>query len=81
MNDQEKHAIGYRLFKRVLAKQFSFRNIKNMEKTIENEGYSKDTGISKDKLLVFIKIALRETMEEEFVILGKKTEIGFKKNS
>ena len=75
MNEREKHKIGYELLKRVLVEQFRLKNIRDIKGKIGN--YSKETGISEDKLITFGKIALRETMEEEFIKLNKKTKVGF----
>ena len=76
MNEREKHQIGFELFKRVLVKQFALKDIQDIKGKIRN--FSEETNISEDKLLVFSKIVLRETLEEEFVRLNKGNKVGFK---
>jgi len=78
MNEREKTKIGYELFKMILVERFRLKNIRDIKEKIEN--YSKETGISKNRLLIFGKIALRETMEEEFIKLNKETKVGFQSN-
>ena len=56
MNEREKHEIGYKLFKKVLVEEFALKNIRDIKRKVGN--YSKEIGVSKDKLLVFSKIAL-----------------------
>ena len=75
MNEREKHKIGYELLKRFLVERFKLRDIQNIKRKIGN--YAKETGISKDKLLIFGKTALREVLEEEFVRLNKERKVGF----
>ena len=76
MDEREKNEIGYKFFKRVLVEKFSLKSIRNLKREIGN--YSKEMNVPKDKLLIFSKIALRETMEEEFIKLNKETKVGFK---
>ena len=73
MNEREKNEIGYKLFKRVLVEEFSLKDIKNLKEKVRN--FSEETNISDDKLLAFSKIAIRETIEEEFIKMNKETKV------
>ena len=70
MDDRKKHEIGYKLFKEYLVENFSFKDIRDLKRKVGN--VSKEINISKDELLTFSKIVLREVVEEEFINLNKK---------